>query len=491
MPDHARGDPAMTRRKFIQATGAGALGAVGAAAVGCKGTRAAEEPPATPLRRKPNIIFILADDLGYGDLGCYGQKKIRTPNLDRLAAEGIRFTQAYSGSTVCAPSRCCLMTGLHTGHAHIRGNALVPLRPEDKTVAEVLKEAGYATGLVGKWGLGEPDTAGIPNKKGFDCFYGYLNQAHAHNYYPDYLWKNTEKVRLGNEVEKGVAVRRAEYSADLFTKEALAFVEEHRREPFFLYLAYTIPHANNEAGKQGMEVPGDEPYTGESWPQNEKNFAAMVTRMDTDVGRLLEKLQELAIDRDTVVLFTSDNGPHKEGGHDPTFFASSGPVRGTKRNLTDGGIRVPMIVRWAGRIPAGTVSDQVWAFWDFLPTAAEIAGAPGSDGIDGISMLPCFLGRPQKSHEYLYWEFFEGGFQQAVRLGDWKGIRKGLDGKLVLYNLKTDLDETDDVADANPDVVKQIEAILKSARTDSAAFPIRPPAKKPAPPADAGKAATP
>ena len=435
----------------------------------------------------PNIVFILADDLGYGDLGCYGQKQIQTPNLDRLAAEGMRFTQCYAGSTVCAPSRCALITGKHTGHATIRGNALVPLRPDDVTVAEVLHQTGYATGLVGKWGLGEPGTSGIPNRKGFDCFYGYLNQVHAHNYYPDYLWKNKEKVPLaGNVVKNGVASQRRQYSHDLFTREALTFVETHRDKPFFLYLAYTIPHANNERGKaegNGMEVPSDAPYSDKPWPQVEKNHAAMITRLDADVGRLMTRLKELGLEEKTIVFFSSDNGPHKEGGADPQFFHSSGPLRGYKRDLTEGGIRVPMIVRWPTKIKAGTVSDQVCAFWDFLPTAADLAGAKTPEGLDGISMAPTLLGKgEQKQHDFLYWEFHERGSQQAVRLGDWKAIRLQVGGPLVLYDLKTDISETKNVAAAHPDVVAKMETYLNSARSESPQWPLRPapkPAKKP------------
>ncbi|HEX30232.1 TPA: N-acetylgalactosamine-6-sulfatase, partial [Candidatus Poribacteria bacterium] len=293
-----------------------------------------------PGDRKPNIIFILADDLGYGDLGCYGQRLIETPNIDALAAEGIRFTQCYAGSTVCAPSRCALMTGFHTGHARVRGNKLIPLRPRDVTVAEILKGAGYTTAIIGKWGLGEPGTTGVPNLKGFDEWFGYLNQRRAHNYYPEYLWRNTEKYWIKGNMngKKGV------YSHDLFTEEALKFIRRNRGNPFFLYLAYTIPHANNELGRKtgnGMEVPSDEPYSDRSWPQVEKNFAAMVTRMDRDVGRIVSLLKELGIDGETVIFFSSDNGPHREGGHDPKFFKSSGPLRGIKRDLYEGGIRVP------------------------------------------------------------------------------------------------------------------------------------------------------
>jgi arylsulfatase A-like enzyme len=437
-------------------------------------------PAAADGPRRPNVIFILADDLGYGDLGCYGQKKLKTPNLDRLAAQGMRFTQAYAGSTVCAPSRCVLMTGRHTGRCRVRGNARVPLEPEDVTVAEILKAAGYVTALVGKWGLGDDSTTGAPNLQGFDHFFGYLDQHHAHNYYPDYLWRNRAKVPLkGNVIGKhdNVAVKRSVYSPDLLTEEALKFIEGNKTKPFFLYLAYTLPHANNERGRvegNGMEVPDDAPYTDEPWPQAQKNHAAMITRMDRDVGRLMAKLRELGIDGDTVVFFSSDNGPHREGGADPLFFLSAGPLRGFKRSLHEGGVRVPMIVRWPGRIKAGAVSDHVWAFEDFLPTAAELAGAKAPAGIDGISVLPTLLGEgEQRRHDFLYWEFHEGGFQQAVRAGDWKALRKKLGSPLELYDLKADVGEKTDVAARHPDVVQRIEAYLRTARTDSPHWPVK------------------
>jgi arylsulfatase A-like enzyme len=415
-------------------------------------------------RRQPNIIFIMADDLGYGDLGCYGQKTIKTPCIDHMAAEGTGFTDCYAGSTVCAPSRCCLMTGYHTGHARVRGNALVPLLAEDVTVAEILKDAGYATGIVGKWGLGEPDTSGVPNRQGFDYWFGYLNQARAHNYYPDYVWKNEERYFF----------QRWTYSHDAFTKEALDFIQQNQNHPFFLYLTYTIPHAFNEGGKQGMQVPDDAPYSNEPWPQQSKNHAAMITRMDTDVGKLFALLKKLNLDEDTIVFFTSDNGPHREGGADPNFFDSNGPLRGIKRDLYEGGICVPMIARWPGKIAAGAVSDQVWAFWDFLPTAAELAGAQAPGGVDGISMLPALLGKPQQNHEYLYWEFHERGSHQAVRMGDWKGVRSPINGPLELYDLKNDRSETKNIADQHPEIVKKIEEIISSARTDNEHWPLQP-----------------
>ncbi len=439
------------------------------------GAERKENPIAAKLKanKKPSIIFILADDLGYGDLGCYGQQKIKTPNIDQLAKEGMRFTQCYAGSTVCAPSRACLMTGQHTGHVRIRGNAAVPLQAEDVTVAEVLQQAKYRTGVFGKWGLGLANTPGEPNKQGFEEWYGYLGQTHAHDYYPTQLFRNDRIIDL----PKNADGQKGQYSHDEFTKVAREFIRTEKYFPFFLYLAYTIPHANNELGKKtgnGMEVPSDQPYSSEPWPQVEKNKAAMITRLDRDVGALMKYLKQLDIDEDTVVFFSSDNGPHKEGGVDPKFFDSSGPLRGIKRDMYEGGIRVPMIVRWPGKIKAGTVSEQVWAFWDFLPTAAAIAGVKPPDNIDGISMLPTLFGQKQTNqHDFLYWEFHEKGSKQAVRMGDWKAVRLAPDKPLELYNLKEDLGETKDIAQQHPEVVGRIEEYLKTARTESQRWPIR------------------
>jgi len=433
---------------------------------------------------KPNIIFIQADDLGYGDLSCYGQRKFKTPNIDRLAAEGLRFTQYYAGGTVCAPSRSALMTGQHTGHTRIRGNARYPLLPEDVTVAEVLKSApgapggGYKTALIGKWGLGEAGTTGVPNRQGFDYFFGYLNQRHAHNYYPTFLWRDEERVNLRNVVPdedeegSGNSTNRVDYTHDLMAEEALRFIEGNSGGPFFLYLAFTIPHANNEAKNKGMEVPDLGEFANKDWPDQEKAKAAMITRMDRDVGRLMALLKKLGIDDNTLVFFTSDNGPHREGGADPDFFDSNGPLRGIKRDLYEGGIRAPMIARWPKRIKAGAKSDQVWAHWDFLPTAAEVAGVKPPANIDGISMLNALLGLRQRNHEFLYWEFHERGFAQAVRMGDWKAVRKSADSPLELYDLKNDLGEQSDVAVKHPEVVKKIEEYLKTARTESELWPI-------------------
>ena len=443
-----------------------------------------------PAPRLPSILFILADDLGYGELGCYGQTKIKTPNLDKLASQGMRFTDYYAGSTVCAPSRCTLMTGLDTGHALIRGNALVALRPQDFTVAELLKHAGYRTALIGKWGLGNENTTGVPQKKGFDEFLGYLDQVHAHDYYTDYLWRydppGSGKPGYDGKMEfpENRDGKRGLYMDDLFTTTALRFVQINKPDrfnnyrPFFLYLAYSIPHANNEEAQRtgnGMQVPSDSPYADQPWPQTEKNKAAMITRLDTQVGQLLNRLDELGMADNTIVFFTSDNGPHKEGGVDPAFFKSGGPLRGIKRDLYEGGMRVPLIVRWPGHIKPGTVSAEQFAFWDFLPTAAAMAGAKAPEPIDGISMLPTLLGQPQTNrHDFLYWEFHERGFQQAVRMGDWKAVRLKLGAPLELYNLKTDIGEKDNVAASNPEVVAKIEAFLKTARTDSEQWPIKP-----------------
>ena len=463
--------PFLSRREFLRCTGL-AAGAALVPLAGCSNESCSCDTPVV----RPNIIFILADDLGWGDLGCYGQKETRTPHLDRLAAEGMRFTQHYAGSTVCAPSRCVLMTGLNTGHARIRGNGLIPLEPNDVTVARLLQQAGYRTALIGKWGLGEQGTTGHPNHQGFEYFFGYLNQTHAHNYYPAFLWRNEEKVALSNIVEppasgadkgQGVSTNKLEYSHDLIAAEALQFVTGNKDRPFFLYLAFTIPHANNEAKDKGMEVPDLGIYRDKDWPEPEKGRAAMISRMDSDVGRLIDRLRSLGIASNTLVLFSSDNGPHKEGGSNPDFLDCNGPLRGIKRDLYEGGIRVPCIASWPGTIDAGTVCEHVCGFQDFLPTACEAVGIATPPGLDGISYLPALLGRPQPEHEFLYWEFHEGGFKQAVRTGDFKAVRFGLNGKTELYNLKTDLGETRDIAQQHPDVLARIDDFLKSARTDS------------------------
>lgn len=428
--------------------------------------------PDRSVRARPNIIFILADDLGYGDLGCYGQQQIKTPCIDKMAAEGMRFTQHYAGSTICAPSRCSLMTGLHTGHAAIKNNAGTPLGPDDKTVLEIVKECGYTTGVIGKWGLGDDGTTGMPLEKGADYFYGYLCQVHAWNYYPEWLWENDQKVYLDNVVQPsseiipdapgGYAVKRVQYSHDLLTEEALNFVRSNHHHPFFLYLAYTIPHANSASvvfGKHGMEVPDYGIYKNRDWPIAQKGLAAMISRMDSDVGQILKWLKQLGIDEQTIVLFSSDNGPHHAGYNDPEFFNSSGPFRGAKRDLYEGGIRVPLIVRWPGNIKAGSTSDHISAFWDFLPTVCDAVGKDIPAQIDGISFLPELLGKAQRSHDFLYWEFDERGGHTAVRKGKWKYI-KSPDSQVELYDLETDPGESNNVSASNRSRVAAIEEMV-------------------------------
>lgn len=425
-------------------------------------------------RRPPNIILILADDLGYGDLGCFGQQRIRTPRLDRMASEGLRFTQFYAGSTVCAPSRCVLMTGLHTGHCYIRGNKRLDLRPEDVTVAEVLKPAGYTTALIGKWGLGAEGSAGVPTRQGFDTFFGYLDQTHAHNYYPEFLHRGDERgerrIALKNVVPKagnvgqGVAAKRVEYSHDLFAAEALQFVTEQKDNPVFLYLALTIPHANNEAGPLGMEVPDLGEYANLDWPPPAKAHAAMISRMDGDIGRLFDKLAELQIDEHTLVLFTSDNGPHREGGHDPTFNRSSGELRGIKRALYEGGIRVPLIARWPRIIKPG-VSKHIGYFADILPTLAELTEAKAPAKLDGVSFAPTLLGDTanQTQHDFLYWEFYENRGAQAVRQGKWKAVRSPITAPVELYDLSADVAESKNIAKDHADVAERLTKLIDEA----------------------------
>lgn len=465
----------MERREFLRRAGYGSLAVLTASGAGwihpsCKSGR----------KRNPNIIFILADDLGYGDLSCYGQKRFTTPHLDRMAGEGMRFTDHYSGSTVCAPARCSLMTGYHTGHAWVRGNygsgphgwgACLELRPEDITVAELLKKAGYATGAFGKWSLGVAETTGAPWKKGIDEWYGYLNQGHAHFYYPEYLYHNDQKVML----EKNASGQRLQYSHDLIAEKVLEFIARNKDRPFFLYWAMTIPHAELLVPQDSLEEfrgrYEEKPYAGThyaSQPEPKAAFAGMVTRMDRDIGRLLRMLEEVGIDRDTVVMFSSDNGPHKEGGHDPEFFDSNGPLRGIKRDLYEGGIRVPLIARWPGRIKAGSVSDHISAFWDFLPTVCGLAGIPSPEGIDGLSFLPSILGdeKDQQDHEYLYWEFHERKTtNQAIRMGRWKAVRHSPSGPIELYNLEADVGEASNIADQNSEIVDKIRMLFEQART--------------------------
>ncbi|MBI5395005.1 MAG: arylsulfatase [Verrucomicrobia bacterium] len=487
------------------------------------GVAATVAPVAAADDPKPNIIFILADDLGYGDVGCFGQKEIRTPNIDRLASEGMKFTHFYSGASVCAPSRCVLMTGKHGGRCRVRGNAPMAQRlkqslmPDDVTVAKLLKQAGYATALVGKWGLGDHDTPGHPLLQGFDFFFGYLDQVDAHVYYPEWLWRNREKVKLSNEVRPipvgkdgawgtgGIAAKRVAYSPKLMLDEALAFIERSKLQPFFLYFATTIPHANNEAAKElgnGAEVPDLGLYKNKPWPEPEKGYAAMITYLDTQVGAILARLKQRGLGENTLVIFTSDNGPELKQftGYDTTFFKSSGPYRGFKRDNLDGGIRVPFIARWPGKIKAGSVSKHVGYCGDFMATAAELAGVnvpPASlpaesaasrqdagSTLDSISLAPTLLGHAdkQQKHDFLYWEYHAAGSSQAVLLdGRWKGLRnERRSAPLELYDLRTDAAEEHNVAAAHPEIVAKIEACLKAAHEENTNWPLRnAPAPKP------------
>jgi arylsulfatase len=444
-----------------------------------------------PASTKPNIVFILADDLGYAELGCYGQKKIKTPNIDRLAAQGMRFTQHYSGSPVCAPSRCALMTGLHTGHTQVRNNKQVggaegwilgattggqwPLEADTITAAKILKAAGYTTGAFGKWGLGRVGTTGDPNKQGFDHFFGYICQRQAHTYYPNHLWRDGEIQWLDANKDGKQQV----YSHDLIAQEALQFIKANKNRPFFLYVPFTIPHVALEVPEDSlaeyMDIRPDPPYTADKGyfphPTPRACYAAMVSRMDRDVGRIMALLKELGLDDDTLVIFSSDNGPTYAGGADSAFFESAGPLRGLKGSVYEGGIRVPFIARWPGRIKAGSTSDHISAFWDFLPTCCELIGQDPPDEIDGISILPTLLGhhQKQKEHEIMYWEL---GGQQAIRMGDWKAVRTRPGRKIELYDLSTDIGEQHDLAGEKPEIVAEMTELFETARTESDVFPL-------------------
>lgn len=441
-------------------------------------------------QKKPNIIYILADDLGYADLSCYGQTNFQTPNIDGLAKEGMLFTQHYSGSTVCAPSRSALMTGQHTGHTFIRGNKEVkpegqyPLVDKAVTIAEALKEAGYATGAFGKWGLGFPGSEGDPNNQGFDEFYGYNCQRIGHNYYPYHMWHNQEKVELpGNKGKE-----TGEYGPEVIHKYAMKFIEDNKDQPFFMYYPSIIPHAELFAPEEYMEkyrgkflpeknykgVDGGENYRQGpygSQPESHAAFAAMMDYLDMQVGDIVAKLKELGIYDNTLIIFTSDNGPHKEGGADPDYFNSNGPLKGYKRDLYEGGIRVPMIAVWEGKIVAGSKSDHVSAFWDVFPTLADLTGSKIPEGVDGISFLPELKGEEQKEHEYLYWEFHERGGRKALRKGDWKLVRYNVTSPAKttteLYNLAQDEGENNNVAEQNQELVKELMQIMEGARTES------------------------
>jgi arylsulfatase A len=448
-----------------------------------------EDRQAADNGQNPNIIYILADDLGYNELGCYGQQEILTPEIDKLAAEGMKFTRHYAGTSVCAPSRSVLMTGLHTGHTPSRGNKEVEpygqFQIPDKTltVAELLQEAGYATALFGKWGLGVENTSGDPRKQGFDEFFGYYGQVHAHNSFPEYLYHNGQKIPLANEVSylprdhwtRGLgsyATTKVDYSNDLFAEKALEFIDAHADQPFFLYLPVTIPHNNGEA-PEGLkfEIPTLEPYEDRDWSYERKSYAAMITRLDDYVGEITEKVHSMGIAERTLVIFTSDNGCAE-----PHLFNGSGKLRGMKRDLYEGGIRVPMIAWWPETIEAGAISGHISAFWDVLPTFCEIAGLKIPDYTDGISFLPELTGKEQPVHDYLYWEFHEQGKTQAVLKGKWKAIRLNVwenpENPIELYDLESDPGETNNVAEQNPEVVGEMMEIIREAHVPDPNWPL-------------------
>lgn len=410
-------------------------------------------------QNSPNIIYILCDDLGYGEVGYNGQQLIETPELDRLAAGGMHFTNHYCGNAVCAPSRASLLTGKHPGHAYIRSNSpgypdgQTPLKEKTETLGKLMQRAGYNTACIGKWGLGGFHNSGNPNKQGFDFFYGYTDQRKAHNYYPEYLWFNGQKQFLEN-----ANGQKKDYSHDLFTEKAIGYIKKHREKPFFLYLAYTIPHL-------WWQVPDLAQYKDKEWPEKMKIQAAMVSRMSRDVGRIADLLEELGIDKNTLIIFNSDNGAHGKGGS-LEFFKSSGTLKGKKREMYDGGVRSPMFAYWPGNIKAGTTSEHISAFWDMLPTFSELTAEPIVGETDGISLLPTLLGNPkkQKQHQHLYWELYEGVPNSAVRYGKWKAVvlnrRKTLD--IELYNLDTDPGESENIANQHPEIIEEIKNFMNN-----------------------------
>jgi arylsulfatase A-like enzyme len=430
-----------------------------------------EQVIAAGVKQQPNIIWIMPDDLGYGDLGCFGQEKIRTPNIDKLAKGGMKLTNFYAGCTVCRPSRLVLWTGLQAGHTAISSNVPYHFTPEVETVGERLQKAGYATGGVGKWAMGDNTNTGHPLENGFDFWMGYLNQSNAHNYYPPYLWLNRSKYPLAGNVlyedkkTRGrVAKERVTYSHDVMTDQALDFIRRNQHHPFLLNVHWTIPHANNEGGGytgNGMEVPDYGEYADKDWPDTAKGQAAMITRMDGDVGRIRDLLVELRIERETLLIFTSDNGPHSEGGHKHEYFNANGRLRGYKRDLYEGGIRVPTIAYWPGTVAPGTTCEVPFAFWDFMPTACELAGIEAPANTDGISFLPALANQPVVERPYLYWQY-QG--KQAVRAGNWKLVRTGKDKPWELYDLEADLGEETDLAADYQKVVQRLEGYAKEAQ---------------------------
>lgn len=480
----------MHMKQNLPLIGTMGLGITLAALAGC-GTVVQQEKT-TP----PNIIFIMADDLGYNELGCYGQEIIKTPNIDRIAGEGIRFTQHYSGSPVCAPSRCVLMTGKHTGHSYVRNNFEVkggdgfwgqkPLPDSTITIAELLKSKGYATAAMGKWGLGKTGSEGDPNNQGFDLFYGFNCQRHAHNHYPRFLIRNQDTVWLeGNARE----LTGGQYSQDLFIEEALQFINRNQNKPFFLYLPFIIPHLSIQVPEESLaEYKGiiqEEDYKHKDnylqHPFPRAGYAAMITHMDKGIGLIMALLEELNIEDNTLIIFTSDNGPtfNRLGGSDSEFFKSAGAFRGLKGSVYEGGIRVPFVARWPSKIKPGTTSDHICAFQDILPTLSKVAGVSDKnpDDIDGISFAPTLLGKDkQEEHEYLYMEFASYGGQQMVRMGDWKGVRQNMfkdSLHIELYNLSDDIGEQNDISKQHPEIIEQIGKIMKEARTPSKEFPFK------------------
>lgn len=442
----------------------------------------------------PNVVLILVDDLGIGDLSSYGQSILETPNIDQLGKEGVTFHNFYTGAPVCAPSRASLLTGLHTGHVSVRGNKPDQLLGDNElTIAKVLKNEGYKTGIIGKWGVGHPPPPDDPQRKGFDYSYGYINMWHAHNFYPEFLYRNGKKEFIeGNKLARnkeglpmwaehmpegtGVAEVKGQHTHELFEADALNFIERNKDDRFFLYLALNMPHANNEHPEDGMEVPTYGKYENMDWPQPEKGFAQMVTMIDETVGKINGKLIELGIDENTLVIFMSDNGPHQEGFHQMEFFDSNGKYKGMKRDLYEGGVKTPFLAKWPRKIKGGTNSDHVAAFWDFLPTFCDLTGAELPERTDGISFLPSLIGEKdnQKKHEYLYWEFYELGGRQAVLVGNYKGVvrnvRTGSPTPFELYDLSKDPEELNNIADAEPDLVATIKKYMEEAHKPMAAI---------------------
>ncbi len=442
-------------------------------------TTASSAPP------KPNVIYILADDLGYGDLGCYGQKTLTTPSLDKLAAEGMRFTRSYSGSTVCAPSRCTLMTGKHTGNSSVRGNRVAQLDASDVTVAELFKKGGYITGCFGKWGVGHPLKDNDPNQKGFDDFYGYVDTYHAHNFYPEYLVHNGKRVKLNNvTMDKykkdkvkysrgaGVSIEKNEYAPDLIRKQMFEFIDKNHSKPFFLYYTPNTPHANNEGRREnrGMEVPDFGPYADKKWPIQEKGFAKMILDIDNDIKNIRESLDKHGIANNTLIIFSSDNGPHNEGGHSVKFFNSNGEKRGLKRDLYEGGVRVPMIAYWADKIPAGSVNNSIVAFQDLLPTVAEIAKVECPQ-TDGTSMTPALLGKVMNNTQRtLYWEFPERGDSRALLRDNIKLIHYKRGNLYQLFDIVKDPTESKNIIKDFPKLAQELKKIMQETPDERSIF---------------------